>query len=208
MKGCRPLTDIEVKKIINGYKNSEYRYAQRDLALFVYGLVTGYRISELLSMRIKDVSHNWKVHGYASVRRAFTKGKNEGDTKQIEPWAQKYMQVWIDDLRAKKHKKTDWLWQSQIKGNSSCTRQHIYVRFKEICTSNGIYGNTGLHSMRKTFTNKLRIYFERKVKDSDIPFNPAEELQKEGRWKSAEAMDKYLSFRKIDFKETVFDYEN
>ncbi len=71
-----------------------------------------------------------------------------------------------------------------------------------------VYGNTGLHSMRKTFTNKLRLYFERKVKDSDIPFNPAEELQKEGRWKSPEAMEKYLSFRKIDFEETVFNYED
>ena len=51
MKGCRPLTRIEVKQVLKISTNSK-----RDNALLTLGFSTGYRISELLSLHIKDIA--------------------------------------------------------------------------------------------------------------------------------------------------------
>lgn len=207
MKGRRPLKDDEVITVINAFKASNTKYKWRDLALFCYGINCGFRISELLSMRIKDVSYNYNVFEYATVKRAFTKGKAEGSTKEVDNWAINYMQLWIDILEKQGYSKTNFIFQSQYKGNRHITRQRANEIIVDICTENKIYGNIGTHSMRKTFTNKMRLFLERLAKNSDIPFSPDEELQKEGRWKTREAMESYLSFRKINFNDKVFDYE-
>jgi integrase len=52
MKGARKLSDSEIAPIASSFRG---RYAVRDRALFILGLSTGGRISELLSLRIKDV---------------------------------------------------------------------------------------------------------------------------------------------------------
>ena len=210
MRGCRPFTDQEVKTIINGFKQSEYKYKSRDLAIFMYGIHTGFRISELLSMRIQDVSHQWKAHGFARVRRGFTKTKNAGDSKKVEPQAIHYMQDWLDELKEQKtYKKSDYVFQSQWTGNRSINRNYFYTVLIEICTQNGIYGNVGTHSMRKTFTNKLRAFLLQEARDTDTPFDVDEILQVEGRWTGRESMEKYLTFIGTDIKnKPIFDYED
>ena len=48
MQGCRPLSPEEVDEILVSFGD---RYAARDKALFVMGVYTGFRITELLSLR-------------------------------------------------------------------------------------------------------------------------------------------------------------
>jgi integrase len=61
MKGCRPLTDTEITEVLQSFAG---RYALRDKALFVLGLLSGFRISELLSLRVQDVyRHGRLCHG-------------------------------------------------------------------------------------------------------------------------------------------------
>jgi integrase len=52
MKGCRPLSDEEVKLISQSFGGT---FGKRNKALFVVGYRTGFRISELLSLRVDDV---------------------------------------------------------------------------------------------------------------------------------------------------------
>jgi integrase len=52
MKGCRVLTDDEVARVSQAFRNI---YAGRDWALFLPGVKTGYRISGLLLLRMDDV---------------------------------------------------------------------------------------------------------------------------------------------------------
>jgi integrase len=52
MAGCRALTDREVELVSKSFGG---RYALRDRALFLLGVHTGFRISELLSLRVRDV---------------------------------------------------------------------------------------------------------------------------------------------------------
>jgi integrase len=75
MKGARKLTDSEVAKMALSFRG---RYAVRDKALFILGLSTGGRISELLSLRIKDVWQYAKPVDTIYFRKSATKGKRQG----------------------------------------------------------------------------------------------------------------------------------
>jgi integrase len=52
MKGCWALTDDEVARVSQAFRGT---HAARDRALFLLGVKTGYRISELRSLRVGDV---------------------------------------------------------------------------------------------------------------------------------------------------------
>jgi integrase len=49
MKGCRPFSDEEVKLIAKSFGG---RYATRNKALFILGVRSGFRISEMLSLTV------------------------------------------------------------------------------------------------------------------------------------------------------------
>ena len=77
MKGCRPLTDREVLGILRVLRG---RYAARDRALVLLGIKSGFRISELLSLRLGDVVQHGDVVKRVTVRRRNMKGKISGRT--------------------------------------------------------------------------------------------------------------------------------
>ena len=82
MKGCRPLTDAEVAIVAQSFGGT---YATRDRALFVLGIKTGFRISELLSLTIGDVYQHGQVVARVTVKRAHMKRKVEGRTLAAAP---------------------------------------------------------------------------------------------------------------------------
>ena len=60
MKGTRPLDNDEVRLVSACFDGT---FATRNRALFMLGVSTGGRISELLSLQIGDVWQNdWAVH--------------------------------------------------------------------------------------------------------------------------------------------------
>ena len=52
MKGCRPLTHEEAEAILESFGGGT---ATRDRCLFVLGTLSGYRISEMVSLKVGDV---------------------------------------------------------------------------------------------------------------------------------------------------------
>jgi hypothetical protein len=64
MKGCRALTDDEVARVSQVFRNT---YAARDWALCLPCVKTGYRISGLLSLRMGDVQQHG---GMSRARRS------------------------------------------------------------------------------------------------------------------------------------------
>jgi site-specific recombinase XerC len=52
MKGCRPLTEDEVDLLQRSFGGV---YADRDKALFLLEVKSGFRISELLSLHVGEV---------------------------------------------------------------------------------------------------------------------------------------------------------
>ena len=57
MKGTRPLDNDEIRRVSTCFTGT---YAVRNRGLFILGVSTGGRISELLSLRIGDVYQNKK----------------------------------------------------------------------------------------------------------------------------------------------------
>jgi integrase len=82
MKGCRALTADEVARVSQAFRGT---YAERDRALFILGIKTGFRISELLSLRVGDVWQHGRFVDYVAVQRRYMKGKIQGRSVIVHP---------------------------------------------------------------------------------------------------------------------------
>jgi integrase len=71
MKGSRPLSDEEVALVAKSFGGV---YAKRNRAMFLVGIRTGFRISEILSLRVGDVQQHGKILGAITVQRRHMKG--------------------------------------------------------------------------------------------------------------------------------------
>jgi integrase len=78
MKGSRPLSDDEVARVGKSFKGL---YAKRNKALFVLGVRTGFRISELLDLRVKDTWRHERVVDHLTVHRSAMKGGKAAESK-------------------------------------------------------------------------------------------------------------------------------
>jgi integrase len=77
MKGCRPLTEPEVEILQQSVGGV---YAAWDRALFLLGVKSGFRISELLSLQLGDVWQHGRLVERVTVQRRHMKKKLEGRT--------------------------------------------------------------------------------------------------------------------------------
>ena len=73
--GCRPLSEDEIVRLLDACQG---RYRARDVAIIMMGMHTGFRISELLSLRVKDVWNGSEVAKDVKVEKGFMKGKKKG----------------------------------------------------------------------------------------------------------------------------------
>jgi integrase len=96
MKGCRPLTEEEVLLAQRSFGGV---YAARDKALFLLGVKSGFRISELLSLRVGDVSQHGRLVDRVTVPRRAMKGKQESRTVLLHPDAKAALAAWLLTLR-------------------------------------------------------------------------------------------------------------
>lgn len=154
MKGCRPLTRFEVKKLLAQVKNL------RDSALLTLGFCTGYRISELLSLTLADViDSKGRVYESVTVKAANTKTKTSR-TVRLNSDAQKILSrlatarfktgVSLSEPLFISRKSDD----GKIKAISRIQAWRI---IQNLCELADIAAkNVGTHSLRKTFA--ARIY--------------------------------------------------
>lgn len=165
MKGSRPLTAEEIKQVIAHFEqNPNKELALRNLCLFVLGINTGFRIKELLSVKIENVLRNdGKIADSLSVERKNMKGKRSGRTVPLNSQAKEYIKRYLDHCQ----RKEGWLFVSQkcpekpILPNSAWRifSGYQYNRKGEK-EPLGVYkqldldGKLGTHSMRKTLAKK------------------------------------------------------
>jgi excisionase family DNA binding protein len=95
MKGSRPLTDEEITRIAQSFMGT---HALRNRALFLTGVRTGFRISELLSLHVIDVYRNGETIPSVMVAKRYTKGRVEGRTMPLHPEARQPLAEWIAEL--------------------------------------------------------------------------------------------------------------
>ena len=71
MKGTRPLDNDEIRRVSGCFTGT---FAVRNRALFILGVSTGGRISELLSLRVGDVFQNRKPVSDLLYSKSIVKG--------------------------------------------------------------------------------------------------------------------------------------
>lgn len=140
MSGTRALTEKEVVELINNLSSN------RDKCLFLLGLKTGFRISELLSIQLKDVMQDNAVKDSITVFKRNTKGKVASRTIPLNKATQVVIQQYVNTLGEQ-----TWLFESQ-KGNK-LSRIQAWRIIKD--ASKGFKGKIATHSMRKTFASKV-----------------------------------------------------
>lgn len=192
MKGCRPLSNDEIKRILKAFTGKD---AARDKAMFRLGITTGFRISEMLSLRIKDVVHKKKIRRVIEVRRRYTKGRQEGRQAKINKPAQQALLEAIKAMQDYGSWSYDtFLFRSRKGKNSHITRQHAYHILITAFEKAGVHGKLGTHSMRKTFGNNIYDYMiDQSAQGKHV--DPFRETAKALGHKDLSNTEKYLSFR-------------
>lgn len=191
MKGCRPLTKAEIDEIVISFGG---RYAARNQALFLLGIKSGFRISELLSLRVGDVLHHGKVVDRVSVRRQNMKKKMEGRTILLHPGVKDALATWLRELADDGYMAEDsFVFQSRRGSNKAISRVQAYRILTGIFDDCEMTGKLGTHSMRKTFA--ARIYDQL---DGDLV-----KTQRALGHRNVNSTVSYLSFREEDIDEAI-----
>ena len=153
MKGCRPLTEEEVTLLQRSFGGV---YADRDKALFLLGVKSGFRISELLSLRVSDVSQHGRLVDRVTVQRRHMKQKLEGRTVLLHPEAKTALATWLLTLRQMSgYTAHTYVFRSRKGGNRPISPVQAWRILREAVTTNELTGKVGTHAMRKTFANRV-----------------------------------------------------
>jgi len=178
MKGCRPLTTNEMAEVAtvlgaghNGVRNQ---------CLFTLGLMTGFRVSELLSIRVEDVVQHGNLASAVTVARRNMKGKGEGRTVRLNEKAQIALALWLDV-----GPETGPLFQ--------ISRVQVWRILNKAFATIGMTGKLGTHCMRKTFADRIYDHF-----DGELI-----KVQKALGHKWVTTTSAYISFKQEDIDEAI-----
>lgn len=121
------------------------RHSERDYVLFVFGINTGLKITEMLDIKVGDI---WGNEG--CLRDFFLLPYKESrNTKEVY-LNHKVRKAVLHYIQANHLNSDDYLFQS-TKTQKPITRQQAYRTIHHAAEAVGIQGKIGTNSMRKTF---------------------------------------------------------
>ena len=155
MKGTRPLDNNEIRLVSACFAGT---FEARNRGLFLLGVSTGGRISELLSLRIGDVWQNQKPVSDLLYDKSIVKG---GEVSRAVPVNTDGMRA-IDDLirwhreRYRTTRASRPLFPSRNgKGKKALSRREAHTVLKAAFLMAGLNGHLATHSLRKSFAQRL-----------------------------------------------------
>lgn len=169
MKGTRPLTNEEIRKVRD--KGFDGKYARRNRGLFMLGVSIGGRVSELLALTIGDVWQNDQAVSDFQFDKEIVKG---GETSRTIPvnsdgrraieetvsWhadgffsRQQNMLPFGDSTKKVILPPDTPLFPSQKGGHMK--RQAAHKILQEAFVKAGLNGKLATHTLRKTFAQRL-----------------------------------------------------
>ena len=116
----------------------------RDYCLFVLGINSGLRISDLLKLQVIDVIENGKIKDRIRLRE-----KKTNKFKDF-PLSEKTKQAIKEYLKTRNYKENEPLFVSR-KNRGFLLRQQAYKIINDVAKSVGIKEKIGTHTLRKTF---------------------------------------------------------
>ena len=155
MKGTRPLDNDEIRQVAAAFTGM---YEVRNRGLFMLGVSTGGRISELLSLRVGDVYQNKNPVGDLLFKKSVVKGK---ENSRAVPVNRDGRQA-IDDL-IRWHIETYGTTENNRPlfpsrngdGQKPLSRRNAHDVLKMAFMRAGLNGHIATHSLRKSFAQRL-----------------------------------------------------
>jgi len=136
MELVQPIRD---KKLIEEIKTELSKQGYRDFLMFVTGINTGLRISDLLTLRVSDV----KDKSHILIKEEKTgKEKRFLINDNLKNHIDKYINTMNDD---------EYLFKSREGNNKPLTRTQAYRIINNATQKVGITDRIGTHTLRKTF---------------------------------------------------------
>lgn len=145
MKGCRPLTDDEKTKVLASIKT---RYEDRDKLLVLLGIYAGFRISEILSLKVRDVWQNGTIPSHVTVQRRNVKHRREGRSVVLHEAVKAAIRRYLSGREGLSPDSPLFLSQWKTKAIS---RQQAWNILEKAFSDAKLTGKLGTHSLRKTF---------------------------------------------------------
>lgn len=199
MRGCRPLTGEERALVLAGCR-SDFS-GRRLAALFALGCNTGFRISELLSLNLGDVTSFGSVSERVTVQRRNMKRKQDSRSVKINFAAAEALRAWFPELRAAGGitAETPLFCSKNLKRLS---RYQAYKELRAVLYRCGISGHTGTHCMRKSFAAEVYGAFMRQTAEGR-QVDPFRMTSKALGHRKITSTDEYLSFREEQIDEVI-----
>lgn len=167
MAGCRPFTDMELAVLERVFGGA---YGARNRAQYVLGWRSGFRISELLSLRLGQIVREGEIVREVTVPRRLMKGgrgrtrdgkprkvSTHGRTVLLHPQAREVLGIWVRELGKLGYMTPDcYVFQSRCGGNRPISRQQAWRELKRACELAHVDGRrVGTHSLRKSFARRV-----------------------------------------------------
>jgi integrase len=207
MKGSRPLTKTEVAQVEQAFTGS---HALRNRTLFVLGVNTGFRISELLSLRVRDILENdGSIADRVRVKCQYMKAKKESRDVYLNSKARKALRQNLKKISSfrfvgqttRPYLDTP-LFYSEGDLTKAISRMQALRILRAAFDRCGLRGKLGTHCLRKTFANE--IYEEAlKLQGEGISIDPFRTTSKALNHKSINSTDSYLSFQQSEIDDLI-----
>lgn len=185
MKIVQPIRD---KNKLNEMKIELKKRGTRDYLLFITGINTGLRISDIIKLKVLDVlNEDRTVKSHISI---IEKKTNKRKRFKINDTLSRELAEYCKNL-----KMTDYLFSSRKGDNKPITRVQAYRLLNEVAESIGLE-EIGTHTLRKSFG----YHFYRKTKDVAM-------LQKLFNHSSPSITLAYIGIEQDEIDEAYQDFE-
>lgn len=192
--------------MMKGFEN--HAYELRNKALLALGINTGYRIRELLSLRVRDVyTYNGRVVDKIKVPKHLMKGEKSRPAKRVYKEAKFYLEAWYKILD-KDFNATRASYVFASRKGGAITPNGAWRIIKDVAREVGIPAKEiGTHSMRKTFANAIYDYWVEEAKNG-ARVEPMRMVQQELGHSLIEDTYRYMNFKMEEKPDDVFEEYN
>ena len=155
MKGTRPLDNDEIRLVSACFAGT---FEVRNRGLFMLGVSTGGRISELLSLTIGDVYQNRKAVTDLLFDKSIVKGGEVSRAVPVNADGRRAIEDligWYRETYGKLDVKRPVFPSLNQNGSVAMNRQTAHEMLKQAFLAAGLNGKLATHSLRKSFAQRV-----------------------------------------------------
>ena len=155
MRGTRPIDNTEIIQVADCFNGS---FAARNRSLFMLGVSTGGRISELLSLTIGSVYQNGAAVTALLFEKSIVKGKESSRTVPVNIDGRRAIGdliAWHSDRYGNTESSRPLFPSRNGQGKKRMTTRAAHNVLKQVFEKAGLNGHLATHSLRKSFAQRL-----------------------------------------------------